>query len=914
MAGRVFRRRIVALCLVALGAIVACNGDLHAAGDGAWSGSFKGLAQEGAQVWVSGNRFKLFAEWPGGRIASADGEIRPDDTVRVCGTYQRSQQSDNLCIDGRFSGDRFTGRWTIGAGEEGEILLTRSGGAAPPASTAPAATATQPAPARATPAQPGPTTARRAAVVAVGDFIMPDGRPNESGRQQLLSHLARAGGPHLAVVATRPEAARADVVAGARYLGGEATQSTDPGRAAARAFGYNFGSPDRLQVTARVQVDLARTSDGLLLSEIVEAEDKVDAGANAQSAGAVLSNKAIGDAVQRLVARLTGDRQDFLAGIPDTPPAAPAAVAPGRIASPTQATADDRPVVAVGDFVMSDGARNETGRQLLIAALTRSAGDRVSVSGLSPASARHDFRLTGRNFGAEATVTGTRGGRASRVNVFKLVVQVQVEMMRVADGQVLTEQIELTDSVAGDTNAVNQRGANLLRNGIERAVAQISGRLTDDFLSVPRQAPVIAARPPPAAALENEFDRPMRRAIQEHLKTLGLYRGAIDGELGSGSRAAIHAFQRQIGETPTGILSNDQLARLRQQASARQAADLPGQQKTTSDEPKAEPARTSPPAPQDELAWEAIKSSNNPQAFAAFAETFPDSRYAKIAAALARPTVPPSVAATAGASPAPASEASGLSSRVDPFAAMRNEPRRALVIGNAAYKDAPLKNPVNDARAMAAMLARLGFEVIARENVTREQLGQAIVEFGSRLDATAAALFFYAGHGVQSRGRNYLIPVDATLNAEADLRYQAVDVTGLVEEIEVAKTRVGFVILDACRNNPFERRMRGAPRTRGLAAIDAARGLMIAYATAPGSVAADGDGENGTYTTALLNALGQPGLKAEEVFKRVRLEVATTTGNKQTPWESSSLTGDFIFNLGPGEIAAPAARTAPSTD
>jgi len=229
--------------------------------------------------------------------------------------------------------------------------------------------------------------------------------------------------------------------------------------------------------------------------------------------------------------------------------------------------------------------------------------------------------------------------------------------------------------------------------------------------------------------------------------------------------------------------------------------------------------------------------------------------------------------------------------------ALAQEKRVALVIGNAAYKEAPLRNPVNDARAMAAALRKLGFDVIARENATRDQLGRAIVEFGGRLDASSAALVFYAGHGIQSRGRNYLIPVDAALNAESDLRYQAVDVTGLLEEIEQAQSRVGFVILDACRNNPFERRLRGAAQASGLAAIDAARGLMIAYATSPGSVAADGDGSNGVYTAALLKALAQPGLKAEEVFKRVRIEVTGATANRQTPWESSSLTGDFVFNV-----------------
>ncbi|MCC6471204.1 MAG: SEL1-like repeat protein [Alphaproteobacteria bacterium] len=223
------------------------------------------------------------------------------------------------------------------------------------------------------------------------------------------------------------------------------------------------------------------------------------------------------------------------------------------------------------------------------------------------------------------------------------------------------------------------------------------------------------------------------------------------------------------------------------------------------------------------------------------------------------------------------------------------EKRVALVIGNATYKEAPLKNPVNDARAMAARLRQLNFDVIARENATRQEMASAVAEFAHKLGPDSAAVIYYAGHGIQARGRNFLIPIDATLESETDLRFQAVDIGSLTDELEQAQSRVSFVILDACRNNPFERRMRGGPR--GLAAVDAARGSLIAYATAPGSVAADGAGDNGVYTAALLKALNEPGLKAEEVFKRVRIEVTQETKNQQTPWESSSLTGDFVFNI-----------------
>ena len=223
--------------------------------------------------------------------------------------------------------------------------------------------------------------------------------------------------------------------------------------------------------------------------------------------------------------------------------------------------------------------------------------------------------------------------------------------------------------------------------------------------------------------------------------------------------------------------------------------------------------------------------------------------------------------------------------------------RIALVIGNAAYDEAPLRNPVNDARAMTRALKRVGFQVTSLENASREAMEQAIVDFTSRLQTDAAGLFYYAGHGVQLRGRNYLIPVDANIDSERQVRVESVDVNLLLEELEYARNRVNVVILDACRNNPFERRLRGT--SRGLAAIDAARGTLIAYATAPGSVAMDGDGVNGLYTEELLDALMVPGLSVEEVFKRVRGGVAKRTNDRQIPWESSSLVGEFVFHQSP---------------
>jgi len=244
-----------------------------------------------------------------------------------------------------------------------------------------------------------------------------------------------------------------------------------------------------------------------------------------------------------------------------------------------------------------------------------------------------------------------------------------------------------------------------------------------------------------------------------------------------------------------------------------------------------------------------------------------------------------------------------------PPARAQGEKRVALVIGNAAYKDAPLQNPVNDARDMADRLRQLGFDVVMRENATRAHVASAIAEFTAKTTPASIALFYYAGHGIQVRGRNYLIPVDAAIESESAVAFSAIDVGQIGDEIEQAGVRVRLIVLDACRNNPFEKKLRGVGQSRGLAPMDAARGSLVAFATAPGSVAADGDGANSVYTGALLKALAVPGLKAEDVFKRARLSVLEQTRGSQTPWEQSALTGDLVLNAAPVAAAVGAAPT-----
>lgn len=232
------------------------------------------------------------------------------------------------------------------------------------------------------------------------------------------------------------------------------------------------------------------------------------------------------------------------------------------------------------------------------------------------------------------------------------------------------------------------------------------------------------------------------------------------------------------------------------------------------------------------------------------------------------------------------------------------EKRIALVIGNAKYKDSPLTNPVNDAKDMSAALRAVGFQVIERTDASQKEMNRAITQFGEKLNADTVALFYYAGHGVQVKGKNYLVPVDAEITGESSIRAETVDVDAVLDQLSASDLNV--VILDACRNNPFERRFRSI--SGGLAQMDAPKGSLIAYATAPGKTAIDGSGRNGIYTQELLRQIRTPGLPLEAVLKNVRRSVARATNDQQIPWESSSLTGDFYFNPGVGPVPATTAK------
>jgi len=225
--------------------------------------------------------------------------------------------------------------------------------------------------------------------------------------------------------------------------------------------------------------------------------------------------------------------------------------------------------------------------------------------------------------------------------------------------------------------------------------------------------------------------------------------------------------------------------------------------------------------------------------------------------------------------------------------------RVALVIGNASYLTGPLNNTVNDARAMAIVLESSGFDVLLHENVTNQnEMKRAVREFGMKLKTGGTALFYYSGHGMQVKGFNYLIPTQAVMNIEQEIEYEALDMGFVLAYMESAKSAVNIVILDACRNNPFARSFRDTKQ--GLSSMVAPTGTMVAYSTAPGSIASDGEEEFGLYTKALLSHMQRPGLKVEDVFKSVRADVLEKSHGQQTPWESSSLVGDFYFHRGDG--------------
>jgi WD40 repeat protein len=225
-----------------------------------------------------------------------------------------------------------------------------------------------------------------------------------------------------------------------------------------------------------------------------------------------------------------------------------------------------------------------------------------------------------------------------------------------------------------------------------------------------------------------------------------------------------------------------------------------------------------------------------------------------------------------------------------------SQKKLALLIGNGNYLNSTLANPENDAREIKNVLLQFGFDVLEYENLNQNQMKKAMDEYGARLKYYDVGLFFYAGHGIQSKGYNYLIPIDANLKSEEQVEYDCVQADRVLALMEASGAKVNIMILDACRNNPFERSWTRAANGRGLAFMNAPSGTLIAYATAPGSTASDGSGNNGLYTSAILESIKIPNITILQMFQNVRSIVSQKSGKQQIPWESTSLIGDFYFN------------------
>jgi formylglycine-generating enzyme required for sulfatase activity len=248
------------------------------------------------------------------------------------------------------------------------------------------------------------------------------------------------------------------------------------------------------------------------------------------------------------------------------------------------------------------------------------------------------------------------------------------------------------------------------------------------------------------------------------------------------------------------------------------------------------------------------------------------------------------------------------------------EPRYALVIGNGNYGAgfSKLPNPPNDARLVSKALKSAGFDVMTVLDADQKQMKRAFSDFGSKLSAAGAdavGLFYYAGHGVQVDGANFLIPTGASIETAADVDMEAVNADWVLQQMEFAGNRMNIIILDACRNNPLPAGKRSADK--GLARMDAPKGSFLAYSTAPGATAVDGKGSNSPYSAALAKAIENDRVPLEQLFRQVRVDVMAATGEDQVPWDASSLTGEFYFKKPDGsastQTAAVALAPAPTT-
>ncbi|MGB6399855.1 MAG: caspase domain-containing protein, partial [Bradyrhizobium sp.] len=256
------------------------------------------------------------------------------------------------------------------------------------------------------------------------------------------------------------------------------------------------------------------------------------------------------------------------------------------------------------------------------------------------------------------------------------------------------------------------------------------------------------------------------------------------------------------------------------------------------------------------------------------------------------------------------------------------EKRVAFVVGNGAYKNvAQLPNPAVDAKAMAGVLRNVGFDVVEGTNLTRDKMTEKLLDFGKRAQGADVAVFFYAGHGIAISGTNYLLPIDADIKSEMDVKLGAAINIDLTLDQTMSDAKVKLVFLDACRDNPFAARIKSNSATRsvsvqtGLAEMKSGEGTLIAFATGPGQTALDGqEGTNSPFTRALIAHITQPGVEIQQAMTEVRAQVNEETGKNQLPWGHTNLIGSVYLNPAAapagktGEASAPAVPAAPVSD
>lgn len=274
----------------------------------------------------------------------------------------------------------------------------------------------------------------------------------------------------------------------------------------------------------------------------------------------------------------------------------------------------------------------------------------------------------------------------------------------------------------------------------------------------------------------------------------------------------------------------------------------------------------------------------------AIADTTPNLVIKEVPAQAVQPSKP--IAAAPQTSSVPVKPTNFSSMSMDKSSSER---RVALVIGNSAYQHtAPLANPTNDAQDVAQALQKFNFQVILKTNADLETMADAVFQFGEKLKGGGVGLFYYSGHGLQVKGENYLLPVDANLMREDDVKRKAISANDIVDKMGEGKSHLNLVFLDACRNNPFPSGTRAV--SRGLGGMSAPNGTLLIFSTNPDNVAQDGDGRNGTYTKHLLQQISEPGVEVGMLLRKVRTAVKDETAGQQVPWENGSIEGEFYFS------------------